>query len=87
MTSPALTSQLHIGLISHVLQDLSPKAFPKASLTQRSSLEREQILALQKVQITIQWLDSTAGTTQTLNLYPIISSKLQREREKKKICF
>ncbi len=31
VTSPALTSQLHLGLISHVLQDLSPKAFPKRS--------------------------------------------------------
>ncbi len=27
--SPALMSQLHLGLISHVLQDLSRKAFPK----------------------------------------------------------
>ncbi len=29
-------SQLHLGLISHVLQDLSRKAFPIASLTQHS---------------------------------------------------
>ncbi len=29
MMSPTLTSQLHLGLISHVLQDLSCKAFPK----------------------------------------------------------
>ncbi len=45
VTSPTLTSQLHLGLISHVLQDLSRKAFPKRlkNVMQRSSLEREHI--------------------------------------------
>ncbi len=37
VTSPALTSQLHLGLISHLLQDLSRKAFPIAFLMQQSS--------------------------------------------------
>ncbi len=44
VTSPSLTSQLHLGLISHVLQDRSRKAFPIAFLLQRSSLEREHVV-------------------------------------------
>ncbi len=43
--SPALTSQLHLGLISYVLQDLSRKGVPIASktLTQQSSLVWETV--------------------------------------------
>ncbi len=43
MTSPALTSQLHLGLISHVLQDLSRKAFPKPFWRNGVPLRREHL--------------------------------------------
>ncbi len=39
VTSLALTFQLHLGLISHVLQDLSHKAFPKRVLRNRVPLK------------------------------------------------
>ncbi len=78
MTSPALTSQLHLGLISHVLQDLSRKRLK--TLMQCSFPLQGTDVTVVTERFIYQFLTFIFKILHEVNLYPTCGQSAQDQR-------